>query len=386
MKSAILLSAPYDPAINERVQGGLHPKPDFLALAEALGAEIIAPEKGGGKARRQPFSRITGFVSRATRFARIAWAGFRRREEFDLIVSDVERVGIILALLLKATRSKTKHVMICHGKVVHPIDLAIIRLLRLHSHIDRFVCYGPFVAKRLHRRLKLPLNRVVFLAHPVDHHFWHANGTKPERLIVSAGMLKRDYATLIQAVRGLDVTVQIAASSPWMPDANNGITMDDLPPNVKVARYDYASLRDLYARALFVAIPLHPNFTQSGSLVLYEAMAMGKSVIITATAGQEQLQMLKHGETGYFVAPGDVQAWRDVIVRLLDDQALAGEMGMRARRDVEQHLNLDAYTRNFVQVVQSLEALHEPGAAMLGSALTKDNRAMSPPTGGDREP
>src|SRR5438552_2169423 len=75
-------------------------------------------------------------------------------------------------------------------------------------------------------------------------------------LIVSAGTANRDYRTLVEATRSLDVQVKIAADSAWFP-ASIDIAQDDLPSHVEAkSAGDYLGLRDLYARAAFVVVPL----------------------------------------------------------------------------------------------------------------------------------
>lgn len=176
-------------------------------------------------------------------------------------------------------------------------------------------------------------------------------------------MLRRDYPTLIEAVRGLNVSLTIAASSPWVYTQGNGIAAQELPSNVVVTRCNYPQLRDLYARSLFVAIPLVGSQAQSGSLVMYEAMAMGKAVIATRTEGQEALNIVTEGETGYYVRPGDVQGWREIIAHLCNHPEEALRMGRQAREMVEHRLNMDTYVQQMVAMVNSLVADPNPQPA-----------------------
>src|SRR5687768_14373382 len=130
MKSAILLSAPYNPELMAKVQAGTHPIPDYVALADSLNAALITPV-GASKS-------IRGAASKAVRFAKCAWAAFRQRHNYDLIITDQERVGVILAMMMKVSGSSKRHIMICHGKIANPKDLRLVRALNLESHIDRF--------------------------------------------------------------------------------------------------------------------------------------------------------------------------------------------------------------------------------------------------------
>ncbi len=57
--------------------------------------------------------------------------------------------------------------------------------------------------------------------HAADYHFWYPMPLEQEQLIVSAGVLNRDYDTLAQAVKGMDVTLETAGFSPWVDPRKN---------------------------------------------------------------------------------------------------------------------------------------------------------------------
>jgi glycosyltransferase involved in cell wall biosynthesis len=347
MQTVILMSSPVPEDAKGRIEEGRIPHHDFLLLAERLGARLVSPTTASwGK---------LGRASRAWRLFRVAYEGFRQRKSYDLVISDQDLVGFFLALLFKVSRTKKRHIVICHGKLAQPHIGRFVRLTRVHKQIDRFVCYGTAVAERMVQGVKVPQKQVVVIRHPVDHTFWRPGPVAPQpKLIASAGMYSRDYRTLAEAVRGLDVRLEVAAYSPWVdPKAN--VEKFDVPSNVHFTRLSQEQLRGLYARALFVAVPLMPNDIQVGSLVLYEAMAMGKAILVTRTAGQEGLGVVREGENGFFVPPGDVQAWRRLITYLLDRPEEAIRMGERSRAIVEGGLNLFRYVDEMAKLARSLD-------------------------------
>jgi glycosyltransferase involved in cell wall biosynthesis len=346
MRLAFLLSAPYDPQIRQKVQSGEVPRQDYLLISEVLGASLIAPVAPGVK----PGNRVTNFIRRS----RIAWAGFRKRKQYDLVISDLENVGMILALLFKLSRSRKRHVMICHGKVSSPWSIKFMKLFGLSGHIDRFVCYGPRIAEILQRRMPSVSSKVSVVYHPADHKFWKPQDVEPERLISAAGMFYRDYPTLIEAVRDLDVSLHVAGFSPWMAANHDGKASSNVPANVTFGRMTPVQLRDLYARSLFVALPLTEANSQAGSLVVYEAMATGKAVVVTNTRGQQELKVVDEGVTGVYVKPGDVKEWRAVITRFLENPSEAIEMGNKARETVERGLNMDRWAEELAGIVRSV--------------------------------
>ncbi len=91
LRTAILLSSPLDTRVKEKVDADLIPRPDYLALVQALHADIIAPvgqtQTGRG-------------LTKANRIFKAALAAFHKRNEYDLIITDLDRTGLVLASLL----------------------------------------------------------------------------------------------------------------------------------------------------------------------------------------------------------------------------------------------------------------------------------------------
>lgn len=348
MKSAFLLSAPYDQSIIDKARSGDLPRPDYMLLTDALNADLLTPVTGSVA----PKGKVRNFLRRV----KVAWAGFRQRKKYDLIISDLENVGLILALLLKLSRSKTRHVMICHAKVVSPVSIRFIKLFGLNSYVDHYICYGPRISSMLQEALPSTEGKVSVILHPADHRFWKPSGEKPERMITIAGMLSRDYETFIEAVKDIDISVHIAGFSPWMEERSEVVSEQRLPANISFGRLSSAELRDQIDRSLFVALPLFESDGQDGSLVIYESMATGKPIAVTRTRGQEEMGLVTADDNGLYVEIEDVQGWRDVIQRFLDEPELVERMGRRSREIVEERLNLERWTEQFVETVNEVSS------------------------------
>jgi len=68
-------------------------------------------------------------------------------------------------------------------------------------------------------------------------------------------------------------------------------------------------------------------------VVLMEALAAGLPVIATAVGGVGEL--VKDGETGCLIAPGDAAALCDAILRMFGDAAMRARMGAAGRARIE---------------------------------------------------
>ncbi len=128
------------------------------------------------------------------------------------------------------------------------------------------------------------------------------------------GLEFRDYPTLIEAVRDLDIQVVIAAASPWSKRADT-TQGQQIPSNVVVRRFSQFELRDLYAACQTMVMPLYEVNFQAGVTAILEAMAMGLPVICSQTPGQTDV--IVAGETGVYVTPGDPAALKNAILELL---------------------------------------------------------------------
>jgi glycosyltransferase involved in cell wall biosynthesis len=80
-----------------------------------------------------------------------------------------------------------------------------------------------------------------------------------------------------------------------------------------------------------------PTRNDSFPMVLLEALASGIPVVSTRVGGIPEL--VEDGRHGYLVEPGDDPAFTDRLGRILDDPALAAELGAEGRQKV-----LGAYT------------------------------------------
>ncbi|HEU5077391.1 MAG TPA: glycosyltransferase family 4 protein, partial [Polyangiaceae bacterium] len=223
--------------------------------------------------------------------------------------------------------------------------------LKLFTHIDTFFVYSTWQERFIRQRWGIPSERVVFTPFMVDDSFfapgtvnaskwprWLADLRRP--VICAVGLERRDYPTLIDAVRGLDVRVVIAAASPWskQSDTTEGRA---LPENVTVRKFSQFELRQVYDASAFLVMPLEPVEFQAGVTAILEAMAMGKAVVCTRTDGQTDV--LREGETGLYVPPKDPSALRAAIQKLLTDPEQAARMGERGRRVIEDQMNLARY-------------------------------------------
>ncbi|HEX8968775.1 MAG TPA: glycosyltransferase [Chloroflexota bacterium] len=352
------------------------PRKDYRVLAQTLGATTIDRSSVHRSATLRRLARYVGVAPLQ------AWLAFRQRHRYDVLLTDGEHIGIPLALLLKLTRSTVGHVTIGH-RLTAAKKRPFFRWLKLYTHMSCIAVHARRQYELAITELGVPAERLALIPYQVDAGFWQQpEETVEERLICSAGLEFRDYPTLVRAVDGLDVRVIIGAASHWSKRHNTAADQA-LPANVHVSAFDYAALRQVYARAAVVVVPLDDIDFQAGVTTILEAMAMGKPVIVTHTLGQTdvvedrraatrgaQVRPRPHSlvrdlaesaglplePTGFYVPPDDPSALRRAIVHLLDHPEDRRRLGVAARQTVERLLTLDQFAERIARLVDAAAA------------------------------
>lgn len=107
--------------------------------------------------------------------------------------------------------------------------------------------------------------------------------------------------------------------------------------------------------SLFTVGVLTSNMEAHGegiSNAIMEYMALGKPVIATDCGGNGELVL--EGETGYLIGNRGATALGDRLTVLLDNPALAREMGDRGRRRIGELFGLERMTRSYVDLYRGL--------------------------------
>lgn len=342
---------------------------DFAALKMRLQADVLHWQDIEAQVWSRLLSKIGG------KGLALAVLAFARRQRYDVFYCDSENNGLILAILFKLSQFHRPLLMIGHR--ITPFKKAVLfKWMRLHSHISRLFLHSSAQYNKAVKQLGIPAKRVQLLPYQVDTEFWKIENAQLNQAarpyICTAGLEFRDYPTLIEAVRGLEIDLKIGAASFWSKRKNSSL-QGALPPNVEARSYSYTELRDLYANSCFVVVPLYNVDFQAGITLILEAMAMSKAVILTQTDGQCDTIVDRRGvsrsigmglftkddfgQTGYYVPPGNVAQLRQAIQYLLDHPDEAHKLGQQARRTVESLMNVEHFAERISQAI--LEVVKE---------------------------
>jgi glycosyltransferase involved in cell wall biosynthesis len=324
--------------------------PDAMIAQDALGAESLDDRDLAG------VPGVRGRVlTRLPAQAALALEAWRRRREFDVVLTWTERVGFSLAALLALTpRRRVGHIAVFtwpvgasgSSRLRRAVkDLAFPALAR--AGIDRLAINASRQRQLVIERWRYAPQRILPTKTPIDTRFWSPREGAGDTLC-SVGREMRDFETLLAALRGLDIPCHIATGASFRnpvaesddPRASNVAGLE-LPPGVTSGRKSPAELRELYARARVVVIPVMPTNTDNGATSTLEAMAMGRPVITTATEGRTEI--LEDGVNCVLVPPRDARALRAAIEELWGDPERCARLGERARERVAAEHSLEQW-------------------------------------------
>jgi glycosyltransferase involved in cell wall biosynthesis len=136
-----------------------------------------------------------------------------------------------------------------------------------------------------------------------------AQPTSEEGGVFAGGDSRRDYDTLVEAARRSGAPMTIATS---LLEGR-----EDIPPNVTTGLVSHERFVELLRHAAVVVVPF-PAVTErsAGQQTYLNAMALGKPVIVTDSAGVRDY--VEDGRTGMLVPPSDPEAMAAAIDWVLD--------------------------------------------------------------------
>lgn len=288
----------------------------------------------------------------------IAFELFRQRKSADVVVSWSEQISLGYTLLKWIFADKTPHVAMMYW-MSKPLVRKVLRVCG--SAVDRIVTWTSVQRNFALREFAFSDDKVVLVRHFVDEKFWKLQTEAPveDGLIAAVGLEMRDYDTFIEAMKGSSLKGFIATREIKITKAGLKARIykpeevaPELPANVAIGPLGLHELKNLYARAALVVVPILPSDTDNGVTVILEAMAMGKVVICSRTKGQ--VDVIEHGVNGFYVEPQNPSALRKMMEELASNEELRAEIGAKARKHIETYHRLEIFSRDVAKAVREV--------------------------------
>jgi glycosyltransferase involved in cell wall biosynthesis len=381
-RSAILVTSPPGQLtcaeLARQAAADERPRKDYVELAARLDADVI--DSHWMSERAYPVARAVS--ARIGMSAGQVLESFLRRSQYRDVLAWADRLGLPLALLLKLTRSK-RDLALVSVWLSRSKKAVFLRRFKVHTHVSAIIGQTA-QADIAHNRLGVPASKLYAEPWPVDDRFWRPSTVSSPRLIAAAGLEARDYRSLLRAIQGEDLELEMAVGSIALPEmAGEGgevhraiadIHAEGLPSNAHAAERNPRQLRELYARSQVVVVPLHDVEFDAGVTAVTEAMAMGNAVIASRTRGLRDLFV--DGEQGLYVPPHDPRALREAIIHLLETPGEAQRMGRAGRALVERRHRLDPCLDRLAAIVRG-EAVPRAVQATTASPFHEDGGSVN---------
>jgi glycosyltransferase involved in cell wall biosynthesis len=116
----------------------------------------------------------------------------------------------------------------------------------------------------------------------------------------------------------------------------------------RVRVHGWANPADVIALEETHDVMVLPSFNENLPMSVIEGMACGMAVIATPVGAVPDI--IKDGQSGLLVPPGDVAALAATLSRCISDVGLRHSLGICARAYHSQYLNLDDYAQRVVAI------------------------------------
>ncbi len=172
-------------------------------------------------------------------------------------------------------------------------------------------------------------------------------------IFAGAGSLRKGYHYLLQAFFELE----LPNCELW----HIGSIHDEIKPFLDRYKTDKWILKghkpqsELYRYYSQGNIFVLPSIEEGFAMVQFQAMACGLPLICTTNTGGEDL-ITKDGEDGFVIPIRDVEALKEKILYMYNNQAICQEMGVKAKTKVSSGFTWDDYGDRYIKNLKEIYA------------------------------
>jgi glycosyltransferase involved in cell wall biosynthesis len=225
---------------------------------------------------------------------------------------------------------------------------------QVFSKADCLIAVSEEVSQAVRLHTKIPEERVLTIPNGIDSKRFHVTECKDalrktldlptdRQIVVTVGRLTRQkgYPHLIAALglmapaeRPLTLIIGDGSDRDQLDllIRTNGLSNDVRLLGNRLEVPDFLGAADLFVL---------PSLWEGLPLALLEAAASGLPVVVTAVGGNTEV--VKNGESGLLVQPGDEKGMAEAIASLLADPVTRGRMGKEARKRFDRRYGLASF-------------------------------------------
>ena len=172
----------------------------------------------------------------------------------------------------------------------------------------------------------------------------------PCRILFAGSVgVRKGVPDLLEAFDKMPPGAELHLAGPLEPGMSDLIAGHDRPGLIIHGALPFARLRELYLSSNIFCLP---SIEEGFGMVLLQAMASGLPVVTTNVTGGTEL--VREGEDGFLVPPGNAEMLGEALSRLVTDPDLTWDMGRQARRRIEASFRWSHYVDRAVDAYDRL--------------------------------
>jgi len=196
-------------------------------------------------------------------------------------------------------------------------------------HPPSSILHSPSSILLYTRFFEFPVSRVIELLHRVRERVPGAR-----LLVVGKGLFGEEEELFNLAVQsGLTVTHHVSRLTFDVSRLTFDVIYCGWVPSDTLPTY--------FAQADLAIYPFDDTLVNRTKCAVKLRDLLAAGVPVVAEAVGQNREMIRHGETGWLVPPGDVPSFAEAVVRLLEDARLRERLGRAAARDVRERFAWD---------------------------------------------
>lgn len=166
--------------------------------------------------------------------------------------------------------------------------------------------------------------------------------------IVYFGRLSKEkgIATLVEAVNGLDVELNIIGNGPQREELESIVAKKGMKNVHFLGFRNGDDLYNIIKNSMFIVVP--SQWYENYPRAIVEAFALGKPAIGSRNGGIPEL--INDPERGLLFTPGDSRDLREKLLKLINAPESIVSMGKNARRLIEAELNPDKQYETLMKI------------------------------------
>ena len=239
----------------------------------------------------------------------------------------------------------------CHkgslpASLVYTIEAYFSRYFKKYDSVKYFISPSTFLLKK-HIKAGITASKLLYLPNSIKlNEFEPEFSNKSYILFVGRLSKEKGVLTLLKAAKELDMSVRIVGDGSIKPDCEKFVKENEIN-NVDFLGYKSGDeLKELFRNAAFIVFP--SECYENAPMTILEAFAYGKPVIGSNIGGIPE--MIIDGETGLLFEPGNVNDLSEKIRYLFSDTSLIYQMGIKARKKVEEEYNAELHYQRLMEV------------------------------------